>query len=53
MCQNTALCGNGLSVAWRTFCLFVWGFTLHRQHFSYLMATAHKSIFPGLFLTSA
>ena len=28
------------------------GFTLYQQYFSYLMATVHKSMFPGLFLTS-
>ena len=32
--------------------LFVWGFTLYQQYFSYLMATVHKSMFPGLCLTS-
>ena len=33
-------------------CLFVWGFTPYQQYFSYLTATVHKSMFPGLFLTS-
>ena len=33
-------------------CGFVWGFTPYEQYFSYLMATVHKSMFPGLFLTS-
>ena len=32
--------------------LFVWGFTSYQQYFSYLTATAHKLMFPGLFLTS-
>ena len=32
--------------------LFVWGFTLDQQYFIYLMATVHKSMFPGLFLTN-
>ena len=34
------------------FALFVWGFTLYQQYFSYLMATLHRSMFPGPFLTS-
>ena len=29
----------------------VWGSTPYQQYFSYLKATVHKSIFPGLFLT--
>ena len=32
--------------------LFVWGFMPYQQHFSYLAATVHKSMFPGLFLTN-
>ena len=34
-------------------CLFVWGFTPYQRYFSYLTATVHESMFPGLFLTSA
>ena len=30
-------------------CLFVRGFTPYQQYFSYLTATVHKSMFPGLF----
>ena len=35
-------------------CVFVWGFILYQQYrcFSYLTATVHKSVFPGLFLNS-
>ena len=29
--------------------LFVWGFTPYQQYFSYLTATVHQSMFPGLF----
>ena len=32
--------------------LFIWGFQLYQQYFSYLKGTVHKSMFPGLFLTS-
>ena len=32
--------------------LFVWGFMPYQQYFSYLTATIHKAMFPGLFLTS-
>ena len=31
---------------------FVSGFTPYQQYFSFLTATVHKSMFPGLFLTS-
>ena len=30
-------------------CLFVGGFMLYPQYFSYSMVTVHKSLFPGLF----
>ena len=30
-------------------CLFVWGVTPYQRYFSYLTATVHKSMFPGLF----
>ena len=33
--------------------LYVLGFMLYQQYFSYLTARVHKSMFPGLFLTSA
>ena len=33
-------------------CLFVWDFMPYQQYFSYLTTTVHKSMFPGLFLTS-
>ena len=33
-------------------CLLVWGLTQYQQYLRYLMATVHKSMFPGLFLTS-
>ena len=29
-----------------------WGFMLYQVYFSFLTATVHKSMFPGLFLTS-
>ena len=31
--------------------VFVWVFMPYQQYFSYLTATVHKSMFPGLFLT--
>ena len=31
---------------------FVWRFTPYQQYFSYLTGTIHKSMFPGLFITS-
>ena len=33
-------------------CFFVCGFMPYRHYFSYLMATDHKSMYSGLFLTS-
>ena len=32
--------------------LFIWGLTPYQWYFSYLKATIHKSMFPGLFLSS-
>ena len=32
--------------------LFVWGFKPYQQYFSHLMATVHKSMFPGPSLTT-
>ena len=32
--------------------IFWEGFMPYQQYFSYLMVTVHKSMFPGLFLTS-
>ena len=33
-------------------CSFAWDFTLYQQYFTYLTATVHKSVFPGLILAS-
>ena len=32
--------------------LFVWGITPYQQYLSFLRATVHKSMFPGLSLTN-
>ena len=34
------------------FSCFVWAFTPYQRYFSYLTATVHKPMFPGLYLTS-
>ena len=47
--QKVSLCGNGLKASKN---LFVWDIMPYQQYSSYLMATVHKSMFPGLFLTS-
>ena len=49
---TVVMCTMGVSSSSCGSLVYVWGFMAYQPCFSYLMQTVHKSMFPGLFLTS-